>query len=154
MPIIPLVLVNGASGIGTGWSTEIPQHNPEDIVENLIRMLNGEDPKPMDPWFFGFDGTVETSGNRIFSFCDVISFHSFFILSTTLILLFFYSFILLFFYSFNNTYSTLFLFSQQPNQTDHKKYKITGVYKKTGENTLVSCRHLRTINLNCLKINK
>ena len=88
MPIIPLVLVNGASGIGTGWSTEIPQHNPEDIVENLIRMLNGEDPKPMDPWFFGFDGTVETSGNRIFSFCDVISFHSFFILSTTLILLF------------------------------------------------------------------
>ena len=26
-PIIPMVLVNGAEGIGTGWSTQIPNHN-------------------------------------------------------------------------------------------------------------------------------
>ena len=25
-PIIPMVLVNGAEGIGTGWSTQIPNH--------------------------------------------------------------------------------------------------------------------------------
>ncbi len=35
MPIIPTVLVNGAEGIGTGWSTSIPNYNPRDIVANL-----------------------------------------------------------------------------------------------------------------------
>lgn len=39
LPIIPLTLVNGAEGIGTGWSTFIPGHNPRDIVENLKRMM-------------------------------------------------------------------------------------------------------------------
>ena len=28
VPVIPLVLVNGADGIGTGWSTNVPPHNP------------------------------------------------------------------------------------------------------------------------------
>lgn len=35
VPIIPLVLVNGAQGIGTGFSTDIPLYNPLDIVRNL-----------------------------------------------------------------------------------------------------------------------
>ena len=43
LPIIPLSLVNGAEGIGTGWSTNIPCHNPRDIVKNLQRMMRGED---------------------------------------------------------------------------------------------------------------
>jgi DNA gyrase/topoisomerase IV subunit A len=33
MPIIPMVLVNGADGIGTGWMTKIPNFNPREIVE-------------------------------------------------------------------------------------------------------------------------
>ena len=32
LPIIPLCLVNGADGIGTGWSTNIPQYNPRSII--------------------------------------------------------------------------------------------------------------------------
>lgn len=32
MPIVPTVLVNGAEGIGTGWSTSIPNFNPRDLV--------------------------------------------------------------------------------------------------------------------------
>lgn len=35
MPILPTVLVNGAEGIGTGWSTYVPNYNPKDIAENL-----------------------------------------------------------------------------------------------------------------------
>ena len=42
LPIIPMVLVNGAEGIGTGWSTSIPQFNPRDIVSNLKRLMRGE----------------------------------------------------------------------------------------------------------------
>jgi DNA topoisomerase-2 len=39
LPIIPMVLVNGAEGIGTGWSTSIPQFNVREIIENLRRMM-------------------------------------------------------------------------------------------------------------------
>src|SRR5699024_2959950 len=59
VPIIPTVLVNGAEGIGTGWSTKIPNYNPREIVENIRRMIRGEEPKTMKPWFKGFTGTIE-----------------------------------------------------------------------------------------------
>ena len=42
-----MVLVNGAAGIGTGWSTNVPNYNPREIVENIRRMIKGEDPKSM-----------------------------------------------------------------------------------------------------------
>lgn len=42
-----MVLVNGADGIGTGWMTKIPNYNPREIIENLYRMMDGADPKPM-----------------------------------------------------------------------------------------------------------
>lgn len=46
-PIIPMLLVNGADGIGTGWMTKIPNHNPREIIENIHRMIRGDDPLPM-----------------------------------------------------------------------------------------------------------
>ena len=46
-PIIPLVLVNGTEGIGTGYSTSVPNYNPREIVTNLKRMLNGLEPEGM-----------------------------------------------------------------------------------------------------------
>ena len=42
--ILPLLLVNGADGIGTGWSTSVPNYNPRDVVANLKRMLDGDSP--------------------------------------------------------------------------------------------------------------
>ena len=38
-PIIPMVLVNWAEGIGTGWSTSIPCYNPVEIIKNLRKKL-------------------------------------------------------------------------------------------------------------------
>lgn len=32
IPIIPVVLVNGTDGIGTGWSTKVPKFKPTDII--------------------------------------------------------------------------------------------------------------------------
>lgn len=46
-PIIPMVLVNGADGIGTGWMTKIMNYNPREIVENVKRMIRGDEPFPM-----------------------------------------------------------------------------------------------------------
>jgi len=64
IPIIPMVLVNGADGIGTGWSTKIPNYDPREIVKNLRRMLNGQEPEDMSPWFKGFTGTIEGIGEQ------------------------------------------------------------------------------------------
>jgi DNA topoisomerase-2 len=58
MPILPMVLVNGTEGIGTGWSTFIPNYNPMDIVANLRRLLSGEPPQRMHPWYAGFTGDI------------------------------------------------------------------------------------------------
>lgn len=68
VPVVPLVLINGADGIGTGWSTSIPNYNPEDIVANLNRLMDGEEPVPMQPWFRGFTGEVTVMGKDRFKF--------------------------------------------------------------------------------------
>ena len=47
VPIIPMVLVNGADGIGTGWSTKVPNYDVREICKNMRRMLDGLDPRPM-----------------------------------------------------------------------------------------------------------
>lgn len=59
VPIIPMVLVNGMKGIGTGFSTSIPQYNPIDIIENIINKLNDRPYKEMKPWYKGFMGKIE-----------------------------------------------------------------------------------------------
>ncbi|KAF3788559.1 DNA topoisomerase 2 [Nymphaea thermarum] len=64
MPIIPLVLVNGSEGIGTGWSSYIPNYNPREIVANVKRLLSGEPMQPMDPWYKGFKGTIEKTSTK------------------------------------------------------------------------------------------
>ncbi|XP_077974403.1 DNA topoisomerase 2-alpha-like isoform X4 [Styela clava] len=58
-PIIPMILVNGSQGIGTGWSTSIPNHDIRDIVENCRRMIDGDEPKPMKVSYKNFKGTIE-----------------------------------------------------------------------------------------------
>ncbi len=58
-PIIPMVLVNGASGIGTGFSTEIPPHNPINIIDNLINMMDTIKYSEMTPYWRGFTGSVD-----------------------------------------------------------------------------------------------
>src|SRR5210317_2028716 len=58
MPTMPMVLVNGTEGIGTGFSCYVPPFNPDDIKENIKRILGGEEVIPMKPWFRGFRGKV------------------------------------------------------------------------------------------------
>jgi DNA topoisomerase-2 len=60
IPIIPMILVNGSEGIGTGYSTNIPCYNPVDIVENLKLLIKDSDAelKEMIPWYSGFKGTI------------------------------------------------------------------------------------------------
>lgn len=59
IPIIPMILVNGSVGIGTGFSTNIPCYNPKDIISNLKRLMKDQDMHDMKPWYRGFNGTIE-----------------------------------------------------------------------------------------------
>ncbi|XP_056285488.1 DNA topoisomerase 2-alpha [Pseudoliparis swirei] len=59
LPIIPTVLVNGAEGIGTAWASKIPNYDVREIVGNIHRMINGDEPLPMLPSYKGFKGTIE-----------------------------------------------------------------------------------------------
>ena len=61
-PIIPMVLVNGTKGIGTGYSTSIPQYNPIDLIRNIKSYLNGskiDELTELIPWYRGFTGKIE-----------------------------------------------------------------------------------------------
>ncbi|CAD7949798.1 unnamed protein product [Amoebophrya sp. A25] len=61
-PVIPMILVNGCKGIGTGWSTEIPCFNPRDIVANVRRYIEGKPFVDMKPFYRGFTGSMELKG--------------------------------------------------------------------------------------------
>eukprot|EP01054_Gregarina_sp_Poly1_P001148 Gregarina_sp_Poly_1__1147@NODE_127_length_13318_cov_461_829220_g113_i0_p1_GENE_NODE_127_length_13318_cov_461_829220_g113_i0NODE_127_length_13318_cov_461_829220_g113_i0_p1_ORF_typecomplete_len1054_score202_96DNA_topoisoIV/PF00521_20/8_4e121TOPRIM_C/PF16898_5/5_2e50Toprim/PF01751_22/2_2e19BBIP10/PF14777_6/0_82_NODE_127_length_13318_cov_461_829220_g113_i0750910670 len=63
VPVIPLVLVNGAEGIGTGWSSSVPNYNPRDIIQNIRRFIHGEPLEPLKPWYRGFRGRIEKQTN-------------------------------------------------------------------------------------------
>ena len=66
-PIIPMILVNGTKGIGTGFSTEVHCYNPKQIVKYLKDVLEG---RPADkefiPYYRGFKGTIERETEKRF----------------------------------------------------------------------------------------
>ena len=71
VPVVPMILINGSDGIGTGWSSSIPNYNPEDVVNNLRCLMRGEEPKPMIPWFRDFKGTVVPMGADRYKFSGI-----------------------------------------------------------------------------------
>lgn len=76
IPIVPMVLINGADGIGTGWSTTIPNYSPRDVIENLKRRLNGDGKDsmvPMTPWFKGWTGITAPLGDEKFKFSGIVN---------------------------------------------------------------------------------
>src|SRR6056300_814801 len=58
LPTLPMVLVNGTEGIGTGFSCYVPPFNPKDIKQNIMNILDGKGVVRMKPWFRGFKGKV------------------------------------------------------------------------------------------------
>ena len=68
-PIIPMILVNGSKGIGTGFSTDIMCYNPNQIIQYIKNKLslsesnNGED---FIPFYDGFKGQISKLGDDRF----------------------------------------------------------------------------------------
>ena len=67
IPVIPMILVNGSEGIGTGYSTNIPCYNPKDVINNLAKLIHSDgeaELEPMIPWYKGFKGTIEKENDN------------------------------------------------------------------------------------------
>ena len=67
LPVVPLLAINGSVGIGTGFSTDIPPHNPSEVV-SLIEQRIREERKSLNglslkPWWYGFKGPVVSNGD-------------------------------------------------------------------------------------------
>jgi DNA topoisomerase-2 len=73
VPIIPMVLVNGTKGIGTGFSTEIMCYSPTQIIAYLRHKLMGAmgEPAPaptIEPFYKNFKGEIRRVGDTKYLF--------------------------------------------------------------------------------------
>jgi len=66
VPILPMVLLNGVSGIGTGWSTNIPNFNPLDVIDNIRRVMSNQEMVEMIPYYRNFRGEITKQSNDKF----------------------------------------------------------------------------------------
>jgi DNA topoisomerase II len=64
IPLLPTVLINGSSGVGTGYASNILSYRPEDLKTYTLDVLSDKDAKTPQPWFRGFKGTVEKEGDN------------------------------------------------------------------------------------------
>jgi DNA topoisomerase-2 len=66
VPIMPMVLINGSFGIGTGFSTDIPKFNVNSILTNLRLRIQHRDMIDIQPSYCGFKGRIETINEKSF----------------------------------------------------------------------------------------
>lgn len=61
VPIFPVMFLNGASGMSTGFSNEILPRNPVEVIEYIKKKIAGTERPRMQllPWFKGHLGKVE-----------------------------------------------------------------------------------------------
>jgi len=73
LPVIPMLLVNGSVGIGTGFSCNIPMYNPRSIIA-FIRAWLADHTTAFDlqPWYNKFTGTICKNNDKKYSTYGVI----------------------------------------------------------------------------------
>ena len=68
-PVIATPLVFGCKGIATGWSTDVPNFHPLDIIKATERIIDGDSGDSavgLRPWYRGFDGPIEKVDDKTF----------------------------------------------------------------------------------------
>lgn len=58
LPVIPMLLVNGYESTGTGWSTNIPKHDPHQLIRSIRNMINGNVPEVLVPHYQNYRGRI------------------------------------------------------------------------------------------------
>jgi DNA topoisomerase-2 len=71
VPILPMVLINGSKGIGTGFSTEIMCYNPLQIIgylKNKLQQFVNNESEEFLPYYEGFTGDITKINDSKFLF--------------------------------------------------------------------------------------
>jgi DNA topoisomerase-2 len=71
-PIVPMILVNGAEGIGTGFSCYVPPYDIEIVKHNIQCALDQVAMVPMVPHFKGFKGKVTKTKEHTWALQGVV----------------------------------------------------------------------------------
>ncbi|MBL6991753.1 MAG: hypothetical protein ISR65_18370 [Bacteriovoracaceae bacterium] len=68
LPKLPVMLLNGAEGIGTGFSSVIPSFHHKDIIDSMIWVIQKGKPKKLKPYVHNFNDPIEVDqrGRLIF----------------------------------------------------------------------------------------
>ena len=89
IPVIPMILVNGGLGIGTGYSTNVPQFNPTEIInvckticevikiaeieikeetdlEKVYDTIDALEVQELIPYYLGFTGSIEKTDKNAY----------------------------------------------------------------------------------------
>src|SRR5690606_34609703 len=59
LPKLPLMLLNGAEGIGTGFSSVVPSFNHKDIINSMISVVETGKHKKLKPWVRNYNEEIE-----------------------------------------------------------------------------------------------
>jgi len=65
LPKLPIMLLNGAEGIGTGFSSVIPSFNHKDIIASMIKTVETGKPKNLKPHVANFKNKIEIDKGRL-----------------------------------------------------------------------------------------
>lgn len=67
LPKLPLMLLNGSEGIGTGFSSSIPSFHHKDIVNSMIQIVQTGKPKKINPYVHNYtEKIISEKGKYIF----------------------------------------------------------------------------------------
>lgn len=69
LPKLPLMLMNGAEGIGTGFSSVIPSFHHKDLIESIIQFIETGKAKKLKPYVHNYKNkiTVDEKNRLVFS---------------------------------------------------------------------------------------
>ena len=72
LPIIPTVLLNGSSGIAVGFSSNILNRNPLDLIDACLKELDNKQFAEPSPWWRDFKGPVVKTGDTSYQISGVL----------------------------------------------------------------------------------
>lgn len=65
VPTLPIILINGSEGVGSGWSQKILPRDPAEIVKLIKKYLKtGKLPKSIAPHYSGFTGDIVSNEDK------------------------------------------------------------------------------------------
>jgi DNA gyrase subunit A len=68
LPKLPIMLLNGSEGIGTGFSSVIPSFSHKDLVDCMISFIRTGKPKKLKPWVRNYSLEVRYEDKKRYCF--------------------------------------------------------------------------------------